>query len=67
MRERLPPWHGGRMSGLVKTSELHIGDTRVACALLGHDAARLNSALPTEALEDAFRRGTEPAYRGRLA
>jgi hypothetical protein len=63
-RDRLPPRHGDRMSGLVKTSELHIGDTRVACTLLGHDAARLSSALPTEALEAASRRGAKPASRG---
>lgn len=28
------------------------------------DAARLNPALPAEALEDAFRKPTGPAYRG---
>ncbi len=40
--ERLPPWHRNRMSRLVKTPKLHMGDTGVACALLGIDAARLN-------------------------
>jgi predicted AAA+ superfamily ATPase len=33
--EELPPWHSNRMKRLVKTPKLHIGDTGVACALLG--------------------------------
>jgi hypothetical protein len=40
--ERLPPWHTNRLSRLVKTPKLHIGDTGVACALLGIDAPRLH-------------------------
>ena len=39
--ERLPPWHHNRLSRLVKTPKLHIGDTGLACALLGIDAAGL--------------------------
>ncbi len=39
--ERLPPWHTNRLSRLVKRPKLHVGDTGVACALLGIDAARL--------------------------
>lgn len=39
--ERLPPWHSNRLSRLVKTPKLHMGDTGVACALLGIDAAGL--------------------------
>ena len=39
--ERLPPWHGNRSSRLVKTPKLHFGDTGLACALLGTDAAAL--------------------------
>ncbi len=35
--ERLPPWHSNRLSRLVKTPKLHIGDTGVACALLARD------------------------------
>ncbi len=35
--ERLPPWHSNRLSRLVKTPKLHIGDTGVGCALLGLD------------------------------
>ena len=39
--ETLPPWHSNRLSRLVKTPKLHIGDTGLACALLGVDAAAL--------------------------
>ena len=35
--ERLPSWHTNRLSRLVKRPKLHIGDTGVACALLGVD------------------------------
>ncbi|TLY99683.1 MAG: DUF4143 domain-containing protein [Gammaproteobacteria bacterium] len=40
--ERLAPWHSNRLSRLVKTPKLHMGDTGVACALLGIDAALLH-------------------------
>lgn len=40
--ERLQPWHSNRLSRLVKTPKLHMGDTGLACALLGIDAARLH-------------------------
>lgn len=39
--ERLPPWHSNRASRLVKTPKLHMGDTGLACGLLGLDAAAL--------------------------
>jgi predicted AAA+ superfamily ATPase len=39
--ESLPPWHSNRLSRLIKTSKLHLGDTGVACALLGLDAEAL--------------------------
>jgi predicted AAA+ superfamily ATPase len=39
--ERLPPWHSNQTSRLVKTPKLHIGDTGLACSLLGLDAAAL--------------------------
>ena len=39
--ERLPPWYHNRLSRLIKTPKLHIGDTGLACALLGIDAAGL--------------------------
>lgn len=41
--ERLPPWHSNRMSRLVKAPKLHLGDTGVACALLGLGAERLHA------------------------
>lgn len=40
--ERLPSWHANRMSRLVKRPKLHVGDTGIACALLGLDAAALD-------------------------
>ena len=39
--ERLPPWHSNRLSRLIKTPKLHIGDTGLACALMGLNAAGL--------------------------
>ncbi len=39
--EELPPWHSNRLSRLIKTPKLHLGDTGVACALLGLDAGAL--------------------------
>ena len=39
--ERLPPWHTNQLSRLVKAPKLHMGDTGLACALLGLDAAQL--------------------------
>jgi hypothetical protein len=39
--EELRPWHSNRISRLVKTPKLHLGDTGLACVLLGFDAAGL--------------------------
>jgi predicted AAA+ superfamily ATPase len=39
--EELRPWHASRMSRLIKTPKLHVGDTGLACVLLGLDAAAL--------------------------
>lgn len=39
--ERLPPWYSNRLSRLVKSPKLHIGDTGIACALLGLDSKAL--------------------------
>lgn len=36
--DELPPWHSNRLSRLIKTPKLHLGDTGLACALLGLDA-----------------------------
>jgi len=39
--DELPPWHSNRLSRLVKTPKLHLGDTGLACTLLGLDTAAL--------------------------
>ncbi len=44
--ETLAPWHGNRLSRLVKTPKLHLGDTGLACALLGTDAGALADDRP---------------------
>lgn len=44
--ERVPPWHSNRRSRLVKTPKIHIGDTGLACALLGVDASGLEEDRP---------------------
>jgi predicted AAA+ superfamily ATPase len=44
--DRLPPWHSNRLSRLIKTPKLHVGDTGLACALLGVDAAALTADRP---------------------
>lgn len=39
--ELLPPWHSNRLSRLIKTPKLHLGDTGLAASLLGVDGAAL--------------------------
>lgn len=39
----LPAWHRNRLKRLVKTPKLHMGDTGLACAMLGLDAGSLAS------------------------
>ena len=39
--EMLPSWHSNRLSRLVKTPKLHLGDTGLVSSLLGLDAAAL--------------------------
>jgi len=39
--ESVPPWHSNRLSRLIKTPKLHLGDTGLAAVLLGLDAASL--------------------------
>lgn len=39
--DELPPWHSNRMKRLVKTPKLHVGDTGLACALLGLNGGTL--------------------------
>ena len=41
--DRLPPWHDNRLKRLVKTPKLHMGDTGLACALIGVDADALTA------------------------
>jgi predicted AAA+ superfamily ATPase len=41
--EELPPWHSNRLSRLIKTPKLHLGDTGLASALLGLDADGLRA------------------------
>ena len=41
--EELPSWHNNRLSRLVKRPKLHVGDTGLACALLGVGADGLSS------------------------
>ena len=45
--EELPPWHTNRLSRLVKTPKLHMGDTGLACVLLGLDATALTKDWAT--------------------
>ena len=40
--DRLPPWHRSHMRRLLKTPKLHMGDTGLACALLGIDSRQLH-------------------------
>jgi predicted AAA+ superfamily ATPase len=39
--DELPPWQSNRMKRLIKTPKLHMGDTGLACSLLGLDAESL--------------------------
>ena len=44
--DSLPPWHSNRLSRLIKTPKLHVGDTGLACALLGINAVDLAADRP---------------------
>lgn len=44
--ERVQPWHGSRLKRIVKTPKLHLGDTGLACAVLGIDAMALVADRP---------------------
>jgi hypothetical protein len=39
--DMLLPWHSNRLSRLIKTPKVHMGDSGLACALLGLDSAAL--------------------------
>lgn len=41
--EELPAWSTNRLTRLVKTPKLHVGDTGIAAALAGHDAESLTA------------------------
>jgi uncharacterized protein len=45
--ERLPAWHSNNLSRMVKRPKLHMGDTGIACALLGIEAAALEKDRAT--------------------
>ena len=45
--DRLPSWHTNQLSRLVKTPKLHMGDTGIACALLGLGPAQLRGDRST--------------------
>ena len=42
----LPPWHNNRLSRLIKTPKIHMGDSGLAAALLGADAPALQKDRP---------------------
>lgn len=63
--DRLPPWHRNQLSRLVKAAKLHMGDTGLACALLGIDAPalygdrdRLGPLLETFVLQELRRQAS---------
>ncbi len=41
--DELPPWHSNRLNRLVKSAKLHLGDSGLACALLGVDESALSA------------------------
>ncbi len=43
LMEQLPAWSNNRMKRLIKTPKLHIGDTGLACGLLGIDPGGLQN------------------------
>jgi predicted AAA+ superfamily ATPase len=44
--DELRPWHSNRISRLIKTPKLHLGDTGLASVLVGLDAAALAKDRP---------------------
>lgn len=59
---RLAPWHSNRISRLIKTPKMHLGDTGIACALLGltpeelrRDRRLLGQLLETFTLQELRR------------
>jgi uncharacterized protein len=63
--EELPPWHTNRLSRLIKTPKLHMGDTGLCCALLGldtpalsHDRGTLGQILETFVFQELRRQAS---------
>jgi predicted AAA+ superfamily ATPase len=63
--DRIPPWHTNRTSRVVKRPKLHMGDTGVACALLGvtahtlaTDRSSLGPLLETFVLQELRRQAS---------
>jgi len=63
--EELSPWHSNRLSRLIKTPKLHLGDTGVGCALLGlgpdslwEDRATLGQLLETFVYQELRRQAS---------
>jgi hypothetical protein len=63
--EELPPWHSNRLSRLVKAPKLHVGDTGLACSLLGagvsslvQDRATLGQLLETFVFQELRRQAS---------
>ncbi|MEE9393478.1 MAG: ATP-binding protein [Planctomycetota bacterium] len=61
----LPPWYTNQLSRIVKASKIHIGDTGLASALLGHtasslaaDRSALGSLLETFVLQELRRQAS---------
>ena len=63
--DTLPPWHSNRLKRLVKSPKIHIGDTGVACSLLGltsqnlvEDRAMLGLLLETFVFQEIRRQAS---------
>jgi predicted AAA+ superfamily ATPase len=62
---RMPPWHSNRLSRLIKTPKMHVGDSGVASAVLGHtptslraDRADLGHLLETFVVQELRRQAS---------
>ena len=70
--DRLAPWQSNRLSRIIKTPKLHLGDTGVGCAALGyspdslaHDRSFLGQYLETFVLQELRRQAV--AYQEPLS
>jgi len=70
---RLPPWYSNRLSRLIKTPKLHLGDTGVASAVLDltpdmlrEDRATLGRLLETYVVQELRRQASWSAERVRF-